>query len=153
MEERKLARWLSRYDGPPLTLMEVCGTHTSALYHSGIRQMLSPQITFLSGPGCPVCVTPTSYIDKLARYALTPGCQVMAFGDLLAVPGSRMSLSGARDRGGRVDFFYDVTDLRRKPHRWLPLPRSCRRDHRMPSVQKTGGRNGRDDGDRRLLAR
>ena len=40
MEERKLARWLSRYDGPPLTLMEVCGTHTSALYRSGIRQML-----------------------------------------------------------------------------------------------------------------
>ena len=57
--------------------------------------MLPPQITFLSGPGCPVCVTPTSYIDKLVRYALTPGCQVMAFGDLLAVPGSRMSLSGA----------------------------------------------------------
>lgn len=57
MEERKLARWLSRYDGPPLTLMEVCGTHTSALYRSGIRQMLPPQITFLSGPGCPVCVT------------------------------------------------------------------------------------------------
>ena len=50
MEERKLARWLARYDGPPLTLMEVCGTHTSALYRSGIRQMLPPQITFLSGP-------------------------------------------------------------------------------------------------------
>ena len=111
MEERKLARWLSRYDGPPLTLMEVCGTHTSALYRSGIRQMLPPQITFLSGPGCPVCVTPTSYIDKLARYALTPGCQVMAFGDLLAVPGSRMSLSGAEGRGGRVDFFYDPEEV------------------------------------------
>lgn len=111
MEERKLARWLSRYDGPPLTLMEVCGTHTSALYRSGIRQMLPPQITFLSGPGCPVCVTPTSYIDKLVRYALTPGCQVMAFGDLLAVPGSRMSLSGAEGRGGRVDFFYDPEEV------------------------------------------
>lgn len=73
MEERKLARWLARYDGPPLTLMEVCGTHTSALYRSGIRQMLPPQITFLSGPGCPVCVTPTSYIDKLVRYALPRG--------------------------------------------------------------------------------
>ena len=112
MEERKLARWLSRYDGPPLTLMEVCGTHTSALYRCGIRQMLPPQITFLSGPGCPVCVTPTSYIDKLACYALTPGCQVMAFGDLLAVPGSRMSLSGAEGRGGRVDFFYDPDEGR-----------------------------------------
>lgn len=57
MEERKLARWLARYDGPPLTLMEVCGTHTSALYRSGIRQMLPPQITFLSTGLSGVCDT------------------------------------------------------------------------------------------------
>ena len=117
MREKELAAWLRNYDGPPLRLMEVCGTHTSALYRSGIRQMLPPSITFLSGPGCPVCVTPTSYIDKLVAYALTPGYKVMAFGDLLAVPGSQMSLAGARDRGGQVDFFYnpeDVLDLAQK---------------------------------------
>ncbi len=110
MHEKELAAWLAAYDGPPLRLMEVCGTHTSALYRSGLRQMLPPSITFLSGPGCPVCVTPTSYIDKLASYALTPGHKVLAFGDLLAVPGSRMSLAGARDRGGAVDFFYNPED-------------------------------------------
>ncbi len=110
MHEKELATWLAAYDGPPLRLMEVCGTHTSALYRSGIRQMLPDAITFLSGPGCPVCVTPTSYIDKLVSYALTPGCKVLAFGDLLAVPGSRMALAGARDRGGAVDFFYNPED-------------------------------------------
>ena len=117
MKEKELAAWLRNYKGPPLRLMEVCGTHTSALYRSGIRQMLPPSITFLSGPGCPVCVTPTSYIDKLVSYALTPGYKVMAFGDLLAVPGSEMSLAGARDRGGQVDFFYnpeDTLELARK---------------------------------------
>lgn len=111
MRERELAAWLRAYDGPPLRLMEVCGTHTSALYRSGIRQMLPSSVTFLSGPGCPVCVMPTAYIDALCRYALTPGHKVMAFGDLLAVPGSEMSLAGARDRGGAVDFFYDPEDV------------------------------------------
>lgn len=117
MREKELATWLRNYAGPPLRLMEVCGTHTSALYRSGIRQMLPPSITFLSGPGCPVCVTPTSYIDRLVSYAMKPGYQVLAFGDLLAVPGSEMSLAGARDRGGAVDFFYTPEDV-------LPLARS-----------------------------
>ena len=74
MREKELARFLSTYDGTPLRLMEVCGTHTSSLYRSGIRQILSPKITLLSGPGCPVCVTPTAYIDKLVSYAMTEGC-------------------------------------------------------------------------------
>lgn len=111
MREKELARFLAAYDGPPLRLMEVCGTHTSSIYRSGIRQILSPKITLLSGPGCPVCVTPTAYIDKLAAYAMTDGYKVMAFGDLLAVPGSRLSLAGARDRGGAVDFFYNPEDV------------------------------------------
>lgn len=110
MIEKELARYLSSYDGPPLRLMEVCGTHTSSLYRTGIRQMLSPKITLLSGPGCPVCVTPTAYVDKLVSYAMTDGYKVLAFGDLLSVPGSRMSLAGARDRGGHVDFLYNPED-------------------------------------------
>lgn len=111
MKEKELARYLSSYDGEPIKLMEVCGTHTSSLYRTGIRQLLSKKITLLSGPGCPVCVTPTAYIDKLISYALKPGHKVMAFGDLLAVPGSEMSLAGARDRGGQVDFFYNPEEI------------------------------------------
>lgn len=97
---------LSAYRGRPLRLMEVCGTHTAALHRAGVRSMLPAHITMLSGPGCPVCVTPTAYIDKLAQYALTPGHCVLSFGDLLGVPGSAMSLAGARARGGHADFFY-----------------------------------------------
>lgn len=106
MYETELAAFLKNYQGPPLRLMEVCGTHTSALYRTGLRQLLPSAITLLSGPGCPVCVTPTAFIDRLTEYALQPGCKVMTFGDMLSVPGSNMSLAQARDKGGSVDFFY-----------------------------------------------
>ena len=67
MREKELAAFLQNYKGRPLKLMEVCGTHTSALYRTGLRQLLPANITLVSGPGCPVCVTPTSYIDKLVE--------------------------------------------------------------------------------------
>ena len=110
MRERELAAWLSSYRGRPLRLMEICGTHTSALYRTGIRQILPEGISLVSGPGCPVCVTPTSYIDRLVEISRAPGHRVLAFGDLLAVPGSRMSLAGAKAQGGAVDFLYNPED-------------------------------------------
>ncbi|WNX86262.1 hydrogenase formation protein HypD [Agathobaculum sp. NTUH-O15-33] len=106
MDKRLLADYLRTYHGRPLRLMEVCGTHTAALYRSGVRGLLSEKITLLAGPGCPVCVTPTAYIDKLVALARTPGVRVLSFGDMLAVPGSAVSLAGARAEGADVDFFY-----------------------------------------------
>ncbi|MDR1815594.1 MAG: hydrogenase formation protein HypD [Clostridiales Family XIII bacterium] len=79
---------LRGYDGPPLKIMEVCGTHTAAIMKSGIRSFLSPKIRLVSGPGCPVCVTPTSYIDACLEIAATPGHCLVSFGDMLKVPGS-----------------------------------------------------------------
>ena len=114
MREKELAAFLQQYKGRPLKLIEVCGTHTSALYRTGLRQLLPERITLVSGPGCPVCVTPTSYIDKLVEYAFAPGCRVMTFGDMLAVPGSNMSLAEARDQGGAADFFYSPEEMLEK---------------------------------------
>ena len=99
MEKSEIIRWLREYDGRPVKIMEVCGTHTSALYKTGLHQILSPKIRLLSGPGCPVCVTPTAYIDKLVEISFRSGHRVLAFGDMLAVPGTEMSLAEARDRG------------------------------------------------------
>ena len=110
MEKNEIIRWLREYDGRPVKIMEVCGTHTSALYKTGLRQILSPKIQLLSGPGCPVCVTPTAYIDKLVEISFRGGHRVLAFGDMLAVPGTEMSLAEARDRGASVDFFYNPED-------------------------------------------
>lgn len=106
MLEKEMLAWLRNYQGPSLRLMEVCGTHTSALYRTGLRQMLPKEITLLSGPGCPVCVTPSAYIDKLVEYSFMANCRVLTFADMLRVPGSRLSLAQAKAQGGQVDFFY-----------------------------------------------
>ena len=51
----------------PLRIMEVCGTHTMAIGRFGIRRLLPDTIELISGPGCPVCVTPGEYIDNAVR--------------------------------------------------------------------------------------
>jgi hydrogenase expression/formation protein HypD len=55
---------ITGYRGPKLRIMEVCGTHTHEIFRLGIRQLLPESIELISGPGCPVCVTPTDFIDE-----------------------------------------------------------------------------------------
>ena len=93
MEIRDIIDYLKAYDGRPLKLMEVCGTHTAAIFKNGIRQLISPTIRLISGPGCPVCVTPTAYIDACVAFAKRDGCELLTFGDMMKVPGSGGSLS------------------------------------------------------------
>lgn len=102
--------YLKNYGGPPLRLMEVCGTHTAQISRCGIAGMLSPAIRLISGPGCPVCVTVTAYIDRLVELSMEPGTTVLTFGDLLRVRGSRRSLNDARAAGGRVRMVYSPMD-------------------------------------------
>lgn len=90
----------------PLKIMEVCGSHTSAILGNGIRSLLSPAIELVSGPGCPVCVTPRSYIDRLVEAAFRPSHCVLSFGDMLKVRGSRLSLDEARAAGASVEVIY-----------------------------------------------
>lgn len=105
-QRQLLVDYLRDYQGRSLRIMEVCGTHTAALYRTGLRQLLPKNIQLCSGPGCPVCVTPSAYIDELIRYAQRPGYRVLTFGDMLAVPGTRQSLAQARAEGAQVDYFY-----------------------------------------------
>ncbi|MCI1956044.1 MAG: hydrogenase formation protein HypD [Oscillospiraceae bacterium] len=105
--------FLKNYDGPPVRLMEVCGTHTAAISKNGIARMLSPAIRLISGPGCPVCVTVTAYIDRLVELSLRPGTVVLTFGDLMRVPGGRMSLNDAKAAGGNVRMVYSPMDALR----------------------------------------
>jgi len=101
---------LAQDHGPRLTLMEVCGTHTSAIAASGLRALLPTSVRLVSGPGCPVCVTPSSYIDRLCELALQPGHLVLCFGDLIRVPGHHSSLSEAMAGGGQVRMIYSPLD-------------------------------------------
>ncbi|MCR5340687.1 MAG: hydrogenase formation protein HypD [Saccharofermentans sp.] len=102
--------YLENYDGPDFRIMEVCGTHTHEIFRQGIRRILSPKINLISGPGCPVCVTPVSFIDEAVYLALEKGCTITTFGDLVRVPGSKMSLAGARAKGAKVKVVYAPFD-------------------------------------------
>lgn len=111
MELQQMRELLGSYNGPKVHIMEVCGSHTGAISKNGIRGILSPQITLVSGPGCPVCVTPTAYIDKLIELSLTPNTCVITFGDMLRVPGSKLCLSEAVSQGGRAVMVYSPMDI------------------------------------------
>ena len=67
----------------PVRLMEICGTHTMAIARSGIRSILPDNVQLLSGPGCPVCVTPANMIDMILDLSQRPGVLITSYGDLL----------------------------------------------------------------------
>ena len=89
----KIVSYLKNYNGPEIRLMEVCGTHTAAIFKGAIRSLISPKIHLISGPGCPVCVTPAAFIDKCGEYAMKDGHVLMTFGDMIKVPGTKGSLA------------------------------------------------------------
>ena len=107
----EIKSFLPGYDGEDIYLMEVCGSHTQAISKYGIPELLSEKIHLLSGPGCPVCVTPSAYIDKLIEISMTLGKRVVCFGDMMRVPGSKSSLSLARSEGASVEFVYSPMDI------------------------------------------
>jgi hydrogenase expression/formation protein HypD len=88
-------------DRPPMRLMEVCGTHTVSIARAGIRSLLPGIVTMISGPGCPVCVTPDGYIDAAISLGKRPGTIIATFGDMIRVPGGTSSLE--RERGSAID--------------------------------------------------
>lgn len=106
MEVGKVIDYLKSYDGPEIKLMEVCGTHTASIFKNGIRGLISPKIKLISGPGCPVCVTPTAYIDQCIRYAQKEHHVLLTFGDMMKVPGSEGSLADFKGRGAQIELMY-----------------------------------------------
>jgi hydrogenase expression/formation protein HypD len=96
--------------GRTLTFMEVCGTHTMALHRFGLHALLSEGVRLLSGPGCPVCVTPNRLVDTAIAYARRDDVTLMTFGDMLKVPGSTSSLAAEKARGRDVRLVYSPTD-------------------------------------------
>jgi len=93
-----------------LSLMEVCGTHTVAIFKHGIKKLLPDNIKLISGPGCPVCVTDIADIDRAIEIAKLPRVIFTSFGDMLKVPGSRSSLLQARSEGADVRILYSCLD-------------------------------------------
>jgi len=93
-----------------IVIMEVCGTHTHAIAEAGIRRLLPPGIRLISGPGCPVCVTPVDYLDHAVALARLPDVIVCTFGDLIRVPATETSLERERAMGCDVRDVYSPRD-------------------------------------------
>lgn len=100
-----------------ISFMEVCGTHTMSIHRYGIKSLLPENIRLLSGPGCPVCVTPVSYMDTAIQYSRDPCFMITTFGDLFRVPGSDSSLAREKALGADVKIVYSplgALDLARR---------------------------------------
>ena len=90
--------------------MEVCGTHTMAIGRYGLRRLLPDNVRLISGPGCPVCVTPQRYVDTAIALARRANTAVFTFGDMMRVPGSSATLSRAGSEGGTVKVVYSPNE-------------------------------------------
>ena len=113
----KIVSAINRKSRKPVRFMEVCGTHTVAIFRSGLKELLRETITLISGPGCPVCVTSPRDIDRAIMLCREPDVTVATFGDLMRVPGSDSSLHQEKARGADVRMVYasiDALELARK---------------------------------------
>jgi hydrogenase expression/formation protein HypD len=109
-EIEALAAEVSAARGRPISIMEICGGHTHAIFRFGIEGMLPPSIELIHGPGCPVCVLPMGRVDDCIALAEMPGVTLATFGDALRVPGARGSLMEAKARGLDVRTVYSPMD-------------------------------------------
>ena len=115
---------LARKTGRRPRLMEVCGTHTMALFKSGLTPLLAEAgVEMVSGPGCPVCITPNAIHEAaIAFIAGTEGATLAAFGDMTRVPTRQGSLQTVVPaRGARLRIVYSpeeaLEEARRDPVR------------------------------------
>jgi hydrogenase expression/formation protein HypD len=107
---RHLVELIAEAADRPMKLMEVCGTHTVAIARFGLREVMPDNITLVSGPGCPVCVTANRDIDLAIEIGRVPGVVLATFGDMMKVPGSHSSLAREKADGRDVRIVYSPLD-------------------------------------------
>jgi hydrogenase expression/formation protein HypD len=105
-----LIRRIRETSSRPIQLMEVCGTHTVSIFRYGIKGILPEQIRLISGPGCPVCVTPNNDIDLAIAVSRQKDVIIATFGDMMRVPGSTSSLQKEKAEGRDIRIVYSSLD-------------------------------------------
>lgn len=95
-------------------IMNFCGTHEWTTVHYGLRSMVPKEVDMVAGPGCPVCVTPSAYVEAAVGLAMS-GVRVYTYGDAYRLPSARAregirSLSDAKAKGGDVKLVYSFLD-------------------------------------------
>lgn len=100
-----------------LKIMNFCGTHEWTVTYYGLRSLVPVEVELVAGPGCPVCVTPSHFVEELIKLALD-GIVVYAYGDVFRLRSHRKtrgagSLSEARSLGGDVRVVTDILSAAR----------------------------------------
>ena len=105
-----IARVAESIPAETIRIMEVCGTHTMAIFRAGLRALLPSKVKLISGPGCPVCVTPGGFVDAAIEIGRQADVVLTTFGDMMKVPGSVTSLEKAKAQGVEVLVVYSPSD-------------------------------------------
>lgn len=103
---KNMLEQLSSKCNKEITIMEVCGTHTMSIFKSGVRGLLPKNIKLISGPGCPVCVTPQGYIDSAIEISKRDDVIITTFGDLMKIPGTKSNLQKEKAQGRDIRIVY-----------------------------------------------
>ena len=91
--------------------MEFCGGHTHAIFRYGVQDLMPPNVHFVHGPGCPVCVLPVRRLDDAIELAEEYGVILCTYGDMMRVPGTgRRSLIKAKADGADIRMVYSTLD-------------------------------------------
>ncbi|MEO9528073.1 hydrogenase formation protein HypD [Roseibium sp.] len=121
---QKLAGAIAREADPgrQYHLMEFCGGHTHAIFRYGVQDLVPANVTYVHGPGCPVCVLPVRRLDDAIELALKDNVILTTYGDMMRVPGTKQkSLIKAKAEGADVRMVYSTQDALRiardNPHR------------------------------------
>lgn len=107
---RKLSAEIRKISKKRVAFMEVCGGHTHAIQKFGLPDLLPETITLLSGPGCPVCVSSTKYVDQAVAYSRLPDTIIATFGDMIRIPGSSSSLDREKAKGADIRIVYSALE-------------------------------------------
>ncbi len=107
---KSILKKLNNENIKPITIMEVCGSHTMSIMKSGLKDLLPKNIKLISGPGCPVCVTPQGYIDTAIELCRRKDIIITTFGDLIRVPGTNSTLQKEKALGHDIRVVYSPLD-------------------------------------------
>jgi len=110
---RDLAATIARETdtGRSYAIMEFCGGHTHAIFRYGVQDLMPENVSFVHGPGCPVCVLPIPRLDNAIEIAERHEAILLTYGDMMRVPASRRrSLLKAKAEGADIRMVYSVSD-------------------------------------------
>ncbi len=91
-------------------IMEVCGTHTTEFFRTGVKDLFPENLELIDGPGCPVCVTPNDFLDRAIEIGRKHRPVIATFGDMIKVPSSYSSLAKEKAEGMDVRIVYSPVD-------------------------------------------